>query len=331
MTPQEKPSFSNMVLHTAAAFQASRVLLTAVELDLFSHINSQRLDSKSLAQKMKCNPRALDRLLNALCATGFLSKQDGLFANTDEGRALLCTDSPDYMAGLLHMAHLWDTWGNLTDIVKNGPSPAQDISGRDEKWFEAFIAAMHWRAKTHAPHLAALLKDLMGNRILDVGGGSGIYTAAMLKEGKGASAVIFDLPPVVEMTRKYLAEAGLAERAQVVAGNYLKDPLPVGFDLVFLSAVIHINGPKENAALVARCAEALNSGGRLAVVDFIMEPDRTAPRFGALFAINMLTGTPSGDTYTLNEVRLWMEQAGLEFEGLGESGGNTRMVMGRKP
>jgi hypothetical protein len=153
----------------------------------------------------------------------------------------------------------------------------------------------------------------------------------MLKEGKGASAVIFDLPPVVEMTRKYLAEAGLAERAQVVAGNYLKDPLPVGFDLVFLSAVIHINGPKENAALVARCAEALNSGGRLAVVDFIMEPDRTAPRFGALFAINMLTGTPSGDTYTLNEVRLWMEQAGLEFEGLGESGGNTRMVMGRKP
>ncbi|MDI6797839.1 MAG: methyltransferase [Desulfatibacillaceae bacterium] len=330
MTRQENQSFSNQVLSTASAFQASRALLTAVELDIFTQINSQKLPSKELAEKMNCHPRALDRLLNALCSLGFLGKEDGLFFNTDEGRSLLCADSKDYMAGLMHMAHLWDSWGDLTAVVKNGPSPEQDLSQMDEKWFAAFISAMHWRAKSHAPHLAGLLKGFLNGRILDVGGGSGIYTAAMLKESKEASAVIFDLPPVVEMTRKYLADAGLNNRAQVVAGNYLSDLLPAGFDLVFLSAIIHINGPEENQDLVARCAQALNPGGRLAVVDFIMEPNRTAPRFGALFALNMLTGTPFGDTYTMDEIRLWMEKAGLEFEGLVESGGNTGMVMGKK-
>jgi SAM-dependent methyltransferase len=330
MTQAEKPSLSNHILHTASAFQASRALLTAVELDLFTHIGSQKLPSDKLAEKLNCHPRALDRLLNALCSLGFLKKENSLFANTDEGRSLLCADSKDYIAGLLHMAHLWDSWSNLTTVVKKGPSPKQDLSQKDEAWFAAFIAAMHWRAKSHAPHLAGLLKGFLNGRILDVGGGSGIYTAAMLKESKEALAVIFDLPPVVEMTRKYLDEAGLKDRAKVVAGNYYCDPLPVGFDLVFLSAIIHINGPEENEALVARCADALNPGGRLAVVDFIMDQDRTAPRFGALFALNMLTGTPFGDTYTMDEIRLWMEHAGLEFEGLVASGGNTGMVLGKK-
>lgn len=97
-----------------------------------------------------------------------------------------------------------------------------------------------------------------------------------------------------------------------MAGDYLTDDFGTGYDLIFVSAVIHINSPEENDNLIRKCSNALNRGGQLVILDHFMNDERTEPLAGAIFAINMLVGTLHGDTYTETEVRNWMTQADLK-------------------
>ena len=123
--------------------------------------------------------------------------------------------------------------------------------------------------------------------------------------------MIFDLPNVVPVTRKYIDKANLGQSVVTVAGDYLSDDLGSGFDLVLMSAIIHINNPEENRILIKKGADALSPGGQLVIMDHLMSEDRTEPLQGAVFAINMLVGTKHGDTYTRDEIGGWMKAAGL--------------------
>ena len=144
-------------------------------------------------------------------------------------------------------------------------------------------------------------------------------------------AVVFDLPNVVPLTQRYIEEAGFASRISTVVGDYTVDPLPGGFDVLFLSAIIHSNGPRTNEALVAKCAAALNEGGRLAIVDWVMDDERVMPPAGAMFALNMLVGTGAGDTFTEAEIRGWMEAAGFADIARQPTPFGTDMMTGTKP
>jgi cyclopropane fatty-acyl-phospholipid synthase-like methyltransferase len=146
---------------------------------------------------------------------------------------------------------------------------------------------------------------------LDVGGGSGAYAIAFAQAQPGLEVVVFDLPNVVPLTQGYVAAAGLSDRITTQSGDYNVNELGAGFDLAFLSAIIHANSPEQNRALLVRCARALNPGGQVVIQDFIMDEDRTTPAFGALFALNMLVGTSGGDTYTEAEVNGWLEACGF--------------------
>lgn len=184
---------------------------------------------------------------------------------------------------------------------------------RDDAWFVAFIAAMHGRAVHAAPELVSKL-DLSGvSRVLDIGGGSGAFSMAFARAGESIRATVFDLPNVVSLTKKYIEKEGLSHRIDTVAGDYNKDELPQGYDLIFLSAIIHSNSPKQNQALFSKISNSLNIGGKIVVSDFIMDEDRTSPVFSAIFALNMLVNTPSGDTFTESEVKSWMKAAGISF------------------
>ena len=308
-----QPDFAPAAIRDIAmGFQASRVLLTAVELKIWSALGGDRLSSAVLAARLGTHPRATDRLLNALVAIGLLAKSDDLFANTGAGRQYLVETSPDFIGGLGHSVSMWHAWSGMTDAVRQGaPALREAINDRGEGWLEPFIAAMHFRAAHQAPIVASML-DLTGvARVLDVGGGSGAFAMAFARHSPALQAVVFDLPNVVPITRRYIEAAGLSARVTTVTGDYLKDPLPGGFDLVFLSAVVHSNAPDENAALVRKCAAALNPGGRVAIMDFVMDQDRTAPAMGAMFALNMLVATDRGDTFTEGEIRGWLSDAGL--------------------
>jgi SAM-dependent methyltransferase len=205
------------------------------------------------------------------------------------------------------------SWSRLTDVVRHG-KPARELPAASEAPDERtkrFIGAMQHYGRQRAPEVAWLI-DLAGvTRILDVGGGSGAFCHEFLGRLPGATATLFDLPPVLPLARRYAEDAGLADRMDFVAGNYNTDALPQGYDLVFMSAIVHINSPEQNIRLVAQGAEALRPGGRLVIRDWVMTSDRTQPAAGALFAINMLVNTDVGDTYTADEMREWMEAAGL--------------------
>jgi 2-polyprenyl-3-methyl-5-hydroxy-6-metoxy-1,4-benzoquinol methylase len=327
------PSFTfDEIREVAYAFQKSRVLLTAYELDLFTVLGKGPKTSGEVARAIGADTRATDRLMNALCAMGLLTKDDGRFSNTQVASRFLVRDQPGYMAGLMHTVNLWDTWSTLTQAVRRGTATAhREVNGRGERWLTAFIAAMHARASREAPAVVAEIGVSGVSRVLDVGGGSGAYAMAFVCAGDGIRATVFDLPNVVPLTRTYVKRAGLLDKIGITAGDYLTDDLGSGYDLIFLSAIIHSNSVDQDRSLIKKCARALSPGGRVIVQDFIMDEDRTGPPRGAFFALNMLVGTAAGDTYTEAEVRSWMEEVGLSGITRKETSLGTTQIVGSKP
>ncbi len=320
------------ITESVYAFREARVLLTAYELDLFTIIGNGDKSSGEIARYAGTDSRATDRLLNALCASGYVRKKGDMFRNTPLAARYLVKGEPDYLGGLMHQVSLWNTWSTLTDAVRVGSSVLSrgSVNEREDDWLESFIAAMHTRARHQAPAIVGLI-DLKGvRRVLDVGGGSGVFSMSFVRASENISAVVFDLPNVTELTRKYIESENLGGRISVAQGDYTTDSLGSGFDLVFMSAVIHSNSPETNRRLFVKAHDALSPGGRLVVVDFIMDDDRISPAAGAYFSLNMLVATAEGDTFTGAEIVGWMNDAG--FAEVHRTGTNfaTDIIVGRK-
>ena len=313
------------------SYQKPRVLLTAFELGIFTAIGDGSRTSSDVAKELGCAERSTDRLMNALCALGLLTKSNGRFANSPLAARFLVKGKPDYMAGMGHAVHLWQSWSTLTDAVRRGTSVSErgaDAKGDD--WLTPFIAAMHARAVRMADSIVALI-DLSGvSRVLDVGGGSGAYAVAFVRAKEGLRATVFDLPKVVPLTQGYVKAAGVSDKVDTVVGDCNKDSLGEDYDLVFMSALIHSNSFEENRLLMKKAADALKPNGQVVIQDFIVDEDRTSPPFAALFALNMLVGTEAGDTYTESEVRGWMDEAGLSGITRTDTEYDTTLIVGRK-
>jgi hypothetical protein len=321
----------NTIREFAASFQKSRILLSGFELDIFSNIDESGSSASQIANNLHLDQNACERLLNALVSLGFLTKKIDLFFNTPESFTFLSRKSNDYLGGLMHTNHLWNTWSNLTKVIKTGKSahPAE-INERGEEWLFPFISAMHDRAKRQAPQQLANI-DLSGVRsVLDIGGGSGAYSMAFVSRKPEIEVTVFDLPNVVPITEKFLINEGFTDKIKTCAGDYTTDDLPSGFDLVFLSAIIHSNSLGVNRNLIQKCFLSLNKNGKIVIQDWIMNNDRTLPAAGAIFAINMLVGTEAGDCFTEEEVIGMLNAAGFtnisrkEFET-----GSSQMIAQR--
>ena len=294
------------------AYQESRVLLTAVELDIFAAVGDNSTAAE-VARKLGTNPRATETLLNALVALCTLEKAGGVYRNTPLTARFLVAGSPNYsQPSLMHMVNLWDSWSTMTECVRAGTAVGyKEMAERDRQWMEPFIAAMHRNGLENSAPLVNAIGAGSVTRLLDVGGGSGIYSIAFARANPQLQAEIFDLPDVVGMSQRYIQEAGLAGRISTRVGDLRKDELGQGYDLVLLSAICHMLSPEENQDLLARCQRALVPKGRVVIRDFVLEPDKTAPRTGAVFALNMLVGTPGGSSYSLDEYTAWLDGAGF--------------------
>jgi ubiquinone/menaquinone biosynthesis C-methylase UbiE len=321
-TPEE-------LYQVSSAFMQSRVILSAYELEVFDAVAKEGSGSGEVAKRLETDPRATDRLMNALCTIGLLNKKHGLFHHTELSSKYLRRKSPDFMAGLGHRNTLWDAWGTLSAAVRKGSSVRE--SRWNKKHRSSFIAAMNARANEVAEKVAASL-DLQGvRRILDVGGGSGAFAMEFLKKDERISATVFDTPEVIPLTRQYVEEAGFSGRVDYIEGDYHLNELGRGYDLVFMSSIIHINSFEQNLELIAKGSRSLNNNGRLVVRDFVVDEDRTRPGWGVMFALNMLVNTKCGDTYTKSEIKKWFDKAGLkDFEIIGQ-GKDSELIVGRKP
>jgi cyclopropane fatty-acyl-phospholipid synthase-like methyltransferase len=204
-------------------------------------------------------------------------------------------------------------WSTLTECVRAGTAVNyQEMVDREGEWMEAFISAMHQGGLARATELVKAVGVEGVNRLLDVGGGSGVYSIAFAQAGSSLQAEVIDLPFVVKIAQRHIAEAGLAQRVTTRIADLRSDDLGENFDLILLSAICHMLSPRENRDLFVRCSRALAPEGRVVIRDFFLEPEKTTPRSAALFAVHMLVATEGGGTYTEEEFRDWLQEAGLE-------------------
>jgi len=309
------------IMTAARAFMPSRVILTAAELDLFSIIQDSPTTAEKIADRFGFDTRALERLLDCLVTFGLLQKNGGAYSLTHEGAPYSSKHSASELPMLLHMSHLWGSWSDLTEVVKNGRAS----EGRSPKQIDmgsrrAFIGAMHVSGRDLSEEIAGSLDLRSYRKLLDIGGGSGTYTIAFLNHNPQLQAILFDLKDVIPMARQRLSTEGLLDRVELIVGNFYSDDLPAGCDLALLSAIIHQNSRQQNLELFGKACRSLEPGGTLMIRDHIMDERRTYPPAGALFAINMLVNTQGGDTYTFHEVAQDLKEAGFTDVRLLRSG-----------
>jgi SAM-dependent methyltransferase len=294
----------------ARDFQESRVLLTALELDVFTAMGDGAT-VEQVAAARQTSERGMDLLLHALASMGVTTKAKGVFRLLPELRPHL--GSKDFRAGWMHTVNVWNVWSTLTEAVRSGTSAvAPGVERRDLEWLESFIAAMHRNAAMRARRMVEVVGAAGVRRLLDVGGGSGAYAMEFARANEAVQAEVLDLPEVTAIAQRHIAAAGLAERVRTVVGDLRTADFGSGYDLILLSAICHMLGPDENRDLLRRCFAATAPGGRLVIREFVLDADRAGPKEAALFALNMLVGTRAGSSYSEQEYASWLRAAGYE-------------------
>lgn len=307
MESKEQPRWSaENIARISRSFMECRVLLSGAEIDIFTVCAGKPLTAVQIGDRLHADLRALTVLLDALAAMDLLVKRGDTYQTEASAARLLSADSPStILPAVQHSVNLWSTWSRLTKKIVDKPM----------EWsLPAFIKTMHLGGSFLAPQIIAQVNPGSARRLIDVGGGAGTYTIAFLKASQQMRATLFDQPQVIEMAREMITKENLTDRVTLVAGDFLKDMLPGGHDLAFVSAIIHQNSFDENVQMFKNIFAGLEPGGRIVVRDHIMSPDRTSPRSGAFFAVNMLVGTRGGGTYTEAEIAAALRDAG--FSGI---------------
>jgi len=291
--------------------------MTAVELDIFTNLG-EGSTSAEVARRIQTDPRATEMLLNALVSLELLRKENGRYFNSDLAAQHLTGGS---RMAMMHQVHLWHRWSTLTDCVRKGTSVSE--RKRDEAGTEAFIAAMHRNASERAAVVVCAVDASKSRNLLDLGGGSGAYSIAFAQANPHLRATILDGEPVLKIAARHIAQAELSTRISTKAGDMLTTDLGSGFDLVLLSQILHMFSPEENRRVLQRAYDALDHGGRIVIQEFILDPDKTSPRWAVFFSLNMLVGTSGGSSYSAEEIQAFLVNAGfrnIQHVKLGQTG-----------
>lgn len=298
----------------ASGFMRPRVLITGAELDLFTKLSRNPSTANQLSADNDFDLRGITIILDALTSMELLVKDsNGAYSvEPDVAKALSADSEETVLPMVLHRGRMWKSWSCLTEITQSGRQCAAiDFQERSDEDMEAFIAAMHIAGSKMAHKVAEQVDAGRFRKMLDVGGGSGIYSIAFLHKNPELKATLFDLPKVTQIAGRRFHEAGVSNRTELAPGDYRDDSFPKGFDLVLFSAIIHINSREMNTQLYKKAYDSLLPGGSLIIRDFIMDESRTSPPGGALFAVNMLAATENGNCYTETEVQDDLKTAGF--------------------
>ena len=311
------------------SFMPSRCILTALELDIFTVIG-EGATAEQVGKKISASPRGLSMLLNALASLGLLSKSGDVYKNTPESARYFVQGSKDnHRNGLLHTADIWHRWSTLTDAVRSGTR----VAGAREsspQWTRKFIAGMQRNARDRAPLVVKSLGTQNVRRVLDLGGGSGAYSIAFAKASPDIHCDILDVPEVVPLTKEYVEQAGVSSQITLRPGDMLRDEFGSRYDLIMLNAICHMFSEEQNRQLFERARKSLAPDGRLAVQDFILNPDKIGPRLATLFSLNMLVGTESGASYSEPDYTNWMKEAGFKSVSRIKLPGPSDLIVGVK-
>lgn len=296
----------NAILQIATAFQKSKILLTACELDIFSALSNEELTAKEVAVECDVDERAVERLMNALVAMNLLNKNnEGQFSNTKGTRRFLVKNRAEYIGNLAFLTNLWESWSTLTEVVKTGKLvKAQNINDKADDWIESFAESTHWRAQLQAPDIIDLIHLDGVNHVLDLGCGSGLYAISFKRAYPNLKVSVLDYPKVTNFTRKNIEREGFDGQINIIPADFNTDPIGKGYDIVFISDVLSYQSVWENIALMHKIHDALNNKGRIIIQETLINEERTEPLEAALVSLNMMLNTNSGDAFT--DPDIWM-------------------------
>jgi len=326
----------SQLMGLASGHVEARLTQTAVELRIFDALENAALTSEEAAARLALEPKAAELLLNALAAVELLHKNAALFSLADTARQYLLRSSPYYVGDMIRFeSSLWNCWEKLPEAIRSGKAvrPA-DMYQDDVNETETFISAMDSlvKARGDSDVVASALDWSHVGEFLDVGSGPATYPIALCKKFPNLHATIFDLPVTLNITRHFIRAAGMEDRIRLIAGDYRKDAIPGDYQVIFLSNVIHGEDYAKNEALIGKLAKNLEPAGRIVIKDHILDDSRAKPAVGAIFSLLMLLTTAGGRCYSFNEIRTWMEAAGLsEVEQINLSSPLTSsLVIGTK-
>ncbi len=301
-------------LEMTRSFIPARTIQVACSLDLFDAIPAQGMPSRQLARKLNMNPHACELFCNALVGLGLLMKSNNLFALTSFSKEYLLSSSKNYLGyWVKHLADLMNSWICFDKTLQTGKS-FKNLSEMTKDRAEArdFTLTMYTISSIYAPLLTSLVNLSSYKRMLDIGGGPGTYSIHFCKAYPQLSATILDLPTVLSVTKKIVKQYKMFNRISFLPANYNRDPIPPGFDVAFLSNIVHLESPETNIALFKKIYNALESKGMILIQDYVLNSDHTEPLDAALFSLSMLLLTDKGRCYGADEIKTWLKQAGFK-------------------
>ncbi|NLN93192.1 MAG: methyltransferase domain-containing protein [Candidatus Hydrogenedens sp.] len=312
---EQHRKWSGEISNLANAFRKSQILFTALEAGVFDLLE-EACTAKEIAHKLQYSERGISLLLGGLLSLELITLTGDRYQNTPKASACLKSGGDAYQGDILrHTMNGREAWAALPERVRTGTCPPA-VRKRSGEALRNFILGMSNIALMSARECLQAV-DLSGYRhMLDLAGGPGTYGITFQKQFPALRVTLFDRPDVVSIAKEQVEEAGLSHRFSFISGDCHVDDLGRGYDLAFLSNIIHSFGFDENARLVQRVHDALEPGGRLIIKDFILDNDRQGPAYGLMFALQMLVHTPAGNTYSFDEIQSWTDAAG--FKG-GES------------
>nr|MBI3613742.1 methyltransferase domain-containing protein [Nitrospirota bacterium] len=299
-----------------SAYRLPRILISALELDLFTVMGGRAWTIPTLTRRLRASRRGLDILCRNLAGVGLLRKQGHSYRSGPLGLGELNAKSPKYRGAYLRLLkNHWADWSHLTKHVRSG-KPLEDDEPDAAAYRREFTWAMHHRSMEVAPKVAAQVSVKGAQTFLDLGGGPGTYALAFLAKNPKLKATVADRAPALEVAREIAATVPQGKRLSYVPVDFVRQPIPGKYDVIWYSNVLHIYSPEENRQVFRRAAAALNPGGRLLIQDaFLQDDDGLYPQEANLFAVTMLLFTERGNTYTVKDTTAWLRLAG--FAGIG--------------
>jgi len=299
----------------ARGYRRAQILLSCVELGVFDALAGRHATAAEVATAVKADGRGIELLLNAAAALGLLEKRASRFSNTALTETCLASGGEGSMVRSLRLeSAFYRCWGHLAEAVRTDQVPEENH--RDEQpddWAHNFVYALYDMVRPVAPSIAEAL-TLPEDRplhVLDVGGGHGGYSLALARRYPLLTATVFEMPRVVPVARKIIAQAGLADRVSVQAGDFQREELGRGYDVALVLGVLNGEPPEGRSALICKVFAALNPGGQIVLRDFVLDPDRASPPEAALFALQVLLATDVGGLDTSVDWAGWLVAAGF--------------------
>jgi ubiquinone/menaquinone biosynthesis C-methylase UbiE len=318
-------------------YAAPLILEAAIRHRVFDVIDGGAATLAEIAAATGASERGLAGILNVLVGLEFLGKDGDRYTLTPESSTFLVSTKPSFQGGILrHVSEqLMPQWLHLNDVVATGrPANSVNQQGPGTEFFQQFVNDIFPMSYPAAQDLANYLRlDLMSGpvSVLDLAAGSGVWGIALAQSAPNVQVRAVDWADVLSVTRGTVGRFGLSSRFSFAEGDLLQADFGSDHRVATLGHILHSEGEERSRALLAKTFEALAPGGTIAIAEFLVNPERTGPVVGLIFAVNMIVNTDCGNTYSFEEISGWLRDAGFVEPRTLSSRGPSPLILANKP